>query len=296
MKFKSGFISIIGRPNVGKSTLINRIAGEKISIVSDKCQTTRNAIKAIITGNDYQMIFIDTPGIIKPKNKLGEYMVKTALKSLNEVDVILFMVEGIYAYPGKGDIEIMEQLKETRTPVFLIINKIDTVKKEHVLKLIPEYENYMKFNNIIPISAITGEGTDTLLKEIENILPIGPKYFPDDMLTDQPEKLIAAEIIREKFFMLLKQEVPYGIGVEVILFKEREGKNLLDIEANVYCEKESHKGIIIGKNGKILKKAGILAREEIERFLGVKVFLQLWVKEKKDWRNNNIMLKTLGYN
>jgi GTP-binding protein Era len=296
MEFKSGFIAIIGRPNVGKSTLINRMTGEKISIVSDKCQTTRNAIKAIITGSNYQMIFIDTPGIVKPRNKLDEYMVKTALKSLDEVDVVLFLVEGIHAYPGKGDIEIMEQLKKIRSPVFLIINKIDMAKKEKVMELIPEYEKYMQFSRIILVSAITGEGIETLLKEIEMILMPGPKYFPDDTLTDQPEKLIAAEIIREKFFMLLKQEVPYGVGVEVILFREREGKNLLDIEANIYCEKESHKGIIIGENGKTLKKAGMLAREEIEGFLGMKVFLKLWVKKKKDWRNNKMMLKTLGYN
>ncbi|NSW91797.1 MAG: GTPase Era [Firmicutes bacterium] len=296
MKFKSGFISIVGRPNVGKSTLINRIAGEKISIVSDKHQTTRNAVKAIVTDSDCQMVFIDTPGIVKPKNKLGEYMVKVALESLDEVDVILFMTEGTGIGPGKGDIEIMEQLKKTRTPVFLIINKIDIVKKENILTLIPAYEQYMNFNSIIPISAMSGEGVDILLEEIMKVLPPGPKYFPDDILTDQPEKFIVAEIIREKFLMFLKQEVPHGIGVEIVLFKEREGKNLLDIEANVYCEKESHKGIIIGKNGEMLKKAGTLAREEIERFLGVRVFLQLWVKVKKDWRNSDFVLKTLGYN
>ena len=295
MEFKSGFISIIGKPNVGKSTLINRLAGSKISIITKKPQTTRNAIKAIITTDKYQMIFIDTPGIMKPKNKLGEYMVKTALESLNEVDLILFMVEGTDLHPQNEDIEIINKLKEMKTPVFLLINKIDITEKDHIFSLMSEYNQLMEFADIIPISAATGEGLEILLHKIENALPSGPKYYPDDIITDQPERAIAAEIIREKFFMLLKQEIPYGIGVEITHFKEREDKNILDIEANIYCEKESQKGIVIGNNGKLIKKAGTLAREEIEYLFGIKVNLKLWVKTKNDWRNNVRMLKTLGY-
>ncbi len=295
MEFKSGFISIIGKPNVGKSTLLNRLAGSKISIITKKPQTTRNAIKAIITTDKYQMIFIDTPGIMKPKNKLGGYMVKTALESLNEVDLILFMVEGTDLHPQNEDIEIINKLKEKKTPVFLLINKIDIAEKDRIFSLMSEYNRLMEFTDIIPISAATGEGLEILLHKIENVLPYGPKYYPDDIITDQPEKAIAAEIIREKFFMLLKQEIPYGIGVEITHFKEREDKNILDIEANIYCEKESQKGIVIGNNGKLIKKAGTLAREEIEYLFGIKVNLKLWVKTKNDWRNNVRMLKTLGY-
>jgi len=295
MEFKSGFISIVGKPNVGKSTLLNRLAGSKISIITKKPQTTRNAIKAIITTDKYQMIFIDTPGIMKPKNKLGEYMVKTALESLNEVDLILFMVEGTDLHPQNEDIEIINKLKEKKTPVFLLINKIDIAEKDRIFSLMSEYNRLMEFTDIIPISAATSEGLEILLHKIENVLPYGPKYYPDDIITDQPERAIAAEIIREKFFMLLKQEIPYGIGVEITHFKEREDKNILDIEANIYCEKESQKGIVIGNNGKLIKKAGTLAREEIEYLFGIKVNLKLWVKTKNDWRNNVRMLKTLGY-
>jgi len=295
MEFKSGFISIVGKPNVGKSTLLNRLAGSKISMITKKPQTTRNAIKAIITTDKYQMIFIDTPGIMKPKNKLGEYMVKTALESLNEVDLILFMVEGTDLHPQNEDIEIINKLKEKKTPVFLLINKIDIAEKDRIFSLMSEYNRLMEFTDIIPISAATSEGLEILLHKIENVLPYGPKYYPDDIITDQPERAIAAEIIREKFFMLLKQEIPYGIGVEITHFKEREDKNILDIEANIYCEKESQKGIVIGNNGKLIKKAGTLAREEIEYLFGIKVNLKLWVKTKNDWRNNVRMLKTLGY-
>jgi GTP-binding protein Era len=295
MSFKSGFVSVIGRPNVGKSTLVNKIVDAKISIISDKYQTTRNVIKAIVTKESSQMVFIDTPGIIIPKNKLGEYMIKVALDSLDGVDLILFMTEATSTGPGTGDMEIMKQLKETRTPVFLLLNKIDMIKKEELLEVISSYNQYMKFKNTIPISAISGDGVDLLLEEIIKILPEGPKYFPDDIITDQPEKIIAAEIIREKFLTLLEQEIPHGIGVEIISFKEREDKNILDIQANVYCEKESHKGIVIGKKGIMLKKVGTLARQDIESILGIRVFLQLWVKVKKDWRNSDPVLKTLGY-
>lgn len=296
MDFKSGFIAVIGRPNVGKSTLINRISGKKISIISDKPQTTRNVIKAIVTGEDYQMIFLDTPGImLNPKNKLGEYMIKVATDTLDEVDIVLFIVEATGGGPGKGDLEILRKLSKVSSPVFLIINKIDLISKEQIPLLVSEYNKHMDFACVIPISAINGEGVNDLIENIKAKLPVGPEYFPRDMITDQPEKVIIAEIIREKTLLLLKEEVPHGIGVEILSFKEREDKNIIDIQANIYCERESHKGIVIGKNGKMLKQIGSMAREDMERFLGVKVFLELWVKVKKDWRNNQHMLNILGY-
>jgi len=296
MDFKSGFIAVIGRPNVGKSTLINKISGEKISIISDKPQTTRNVIKAIVTGEDYQMIFLDTPGImINPKNKLGEYMIKIATETLEEVDIVLFIAEATGGGPGKGDLEILKRLSKISAPVFLVINKIDLIPKEQITLLASEYGKYMDFESVIPVSAINGDGVDILIQNIKAKLPVGPEYFPSDMITDQPEKVIVAEIIREKMLLLLKEEVPHGIGVEIISFKERKEKNMVDIQANIYCEKNSHKGIVIGKNGKMLKQIGSMAREEIERFLGVKVYLELWVKVKKDWRNDQHMLNILGY-
>ena len=295
MLFKSGFVTIVGRPNVGKSTLSNRLSGEKISIVSNKPQTTRNTIKTIINDEDSQIIFIDTPGIHKPKNKLGEYMVNLAENTLNEVDIVLFLAEATDAEPGAGDLYIMEQLQKLKTPVFLIINKIDLIKKEQLFARIGKYTSQMDFKAVIPISALNDEGTDIVLNEIRKILPEGPKYFPDDLITDQPEKAIVAELIREKILELIQEEVPHGTGVEVISFKERTDKALVDIEANIYCEKETHKGILIGKEGKMLKKIGSMARVDIENLLGVKVFLQLWVKVKPDWRNSDNMLKSLGY-
>ncbi len=295
MLFKSGFVTIVGRPNVGKSTLSNRLSGEKISIVSNKPQTTRNTIKTIINDEDSQIIFIDTPGIHKPKNKLGEYMVNLAENTLNEVDIVLFLAEATDAEPGAGDLYIMEQLQKLKTPVFLIINKIDLIKKEQLFARIGKYTSQMDFKAVIPISALNDEGTDIVLNEIRKILPEGPKYFPDDLITDQPEKAIVAELIREKILELIQEEVPHGTGVEVISFKERTDKALVDIEANIYCEKETHKGILIGKEGKMLKKIGSMARADIENLLGVKVFLQLWVKVKPDWRNSDNMLKSLGY-
>ncbi len=293
--FRSGFVSIVGRPNVGKSTLTNKLVGEKISIISSKPQTTRNAIKTIINTPDSQIVIIDTPGIHKPKNKLGEYMVKLAEGTLNEVDVVLFLVEAEDEQPGAGDIYIVEQMKKIKTPVILIINKIDLVRKEQLLERIRSFSQLMDFKAVIPISAINDEGTDIVISEISRLLPEGPKYFPDDMITDQPEKVLAAELIREKILELVKDEVPHGTGVEVISYKEREGKDLIDIEANIYCERETHKGILIGKEGAMLKKIGMLARTEMENLLGVKVFLKLWVKVKPDWRNSENMLKTLGY-
>jgi len=295
MSFKSGFVSIVGRPNVGKSTLSNSLAGEKISIISSKPQTTRNTIKTIINTGNSQIIFIDTPGIHKPKTKLGEYMVNIARNTMSEVDIILFLAEATDAEPGAGDIFIIEQLKQLHTPVFLILNKIDLIKKELLFERIKKYSEKMDFAAVIPISALNNEGTDIVLNEIEKALPEGPKYFPDDIITDQPEKAIAAELIREKILELVSEEVPHGVGVEIISFKEREGKNLVDIEANIYCERETHKGILIGKEGKMLKNIGALSRAEIENLLGVHVFLKLWVKVKPDWRNSDNMLRTLGY-
>jgi GTP-binding protein Era len=293
--FKSGFVTIIGRPNVGKSTLLNYLAGEKIAIVSDKPQTTRNTIKTVITQGDCQMVFIDTPGIHKPKNMLGEYMVNVAESAVSEVDAVLFMVDATDLKPGTGDIYIIEQLKKLKNPVFLIINKIDQVKKENILQIISNYKELHSFKDIIPISASNGDGINVLLNELKNVLPEGPKYFPDDMLTDQPEKDIASEMIREKILYLLNEEVPHGVGVEIISFKQRKEKDILDIQASIYCEKDSHKGIIIGKQGSMLKKIGSASRFEMEKIFGEKVFLQLWVKVKPDWRNDAAMLKNLGY-
>lgn len=295
MDFKSGFVTIVGRPNVGKSTLLNRLAGEKIAITSSKPQTTRNTIRTVVTTEDYQMIFIDTPGIHRPKNKLGEYMMDVATESMKEVDVVLFLVEATEERVGAGDAYIIEQLKSIRTPVVLIINKVDKVKKESILNLIKSYSELMDFKTIIPISALDGEGVDTVIKEVSDLLPEGPQYFPEDMLTDQPEKVIVGEMIREKLLNLLKDEIPHGTGVEVMTFKERPGRGIIDIQATIYCEKDSHKGIIIGKQGAMLKRIGSLAREDVEKFLGAKVFLELWVKVKADWRNSNSVLKTLGY-
>lgn len=296
MSFKSGFVTIIGRPNVGKSTLLNRITGEKIAITSDKPQTTRNTIRSIMTDEDSQIIFIDTPGIHKPKNKLGEFMVNIAEGTMDEVEAVLFLVEADNKEPGPGDRFILEQLKNSKKPVFLVINKIDTVSKDQILPIISAYSQTMDFRAIIPISALNNEGVDIIIKEIKKVLPEGPRYYPDDQITDQPEKLIVAELIREKILKLLNEEVPHGVGVEVISFKERQNKNMIDIRANIYCEKDSHKAIIIGKEGKMLKRIGTLAREEAERILGAKVFLELWVKVKSDWRNDNSVLRILGYN
>lgn len=295
MVFKSGFITIIGRPNVGKSTLLNAISGEKIAITSDKPQTTRNTIRAIVNRGNSQMVFIDTPGMHKPKNKLGEYMVKVAKGAISEVDVVLFIVEATDTGIGAGDLHIVEQLKDLRTPVFLIINKIDLVHKEYVLPLINSFKDKMEFHTVIPISALSGDGIDILQDEIGKVLPEGPLYFPEDIITDQPEKQIVAEFIREQVLNLTHDEIPHGIGIEVISFKERPEKKLVEIQANIYCEKESHKGILIGRNGSMLKEIGTLARKEIENLLGLKVFLELWIKVKPGWRNSETVLRTLGY-
>lgn len=291
-KFKSGFVTIVGRPNVGKSTLLNHIIGEKLSIISNKPQTTRNTIQAIHTKEDYQIVFLDTPGMHKPKHKLGEYMVNVAQKTLNEVDIILFLINPEEEI-GLGDRHIMEQLKNTKTPVIMVLNKIDAVKREKVAKTIENYTKEFKFKEVVPISAINGENVDTLLKLIVDNLPEGPQYFPGDMITDQPEKFVISEIIREKILRNMDDEVPHGTAVEVVLMKE-EGR-LINIDATIYCEKDSHKAMIIGKGGQKIKKIGESARIDIEKLLDSKVYLELWVKVKKDWRDSPSTLKNLGY-
>ncbi len=293
MSFKSGFVSVIGRPNVGKSTLLNAITGQKIAIMSDKPQTTRNTIRGVITNEQCQLVLIDTPGIHKPKTKLGEYMVNVASETMKEVDLIFFLVEATTP-AGNMDISIIEQLKKVKTPVFLILNKVDIVSKDKLFSIIESYSKLMDFKAIIPISALKNDGTDIILHEALKYIPEGPQFFSEDTLTDQPEKVIAAEMIREKVLLNLDEEVPHGVGVEVMSFKERED-GLINIQATIYCEKSSHKGIIIGKQGQMLKKIGSAARYEIERLLDTKIFLELWVKVKPDWRNNDSMLKDLGY-
>lgn len=292
--FHSGFVTIVGKPNVGKSTLLNHMVGEKIAIISDKPQTTRNKITAILTKDDCQIIFMDTPGIHFPKNKLGEYMVKVAKESLEEVDVILFVVQ---ADEPISNIEksIINGFQGMGTPVILIINKIDLIKKDLILPLIDQYKELYPFDSIIPVSAVNNDGLDIIIERIKQHLPEGPRFFPDDMITDQPEKQIVAEIIREKTLHLLEKEVPHGIAVEIMSMKERKNKKIIDILANIYCEKDSHKAIIIGKKGDRLKKIGTLSRMDIERFLGTKVYMQLWVKVKKDWRNKDYYIKDFGY-
>jgi len=293
MGYKSGFVTIIGRPNVGKSTLLNKLAGEKIAIMSDKPQTTRNSIKAIVTAKDYQIVFIDTPGIHKPKNKLGEYMVKSATGSIGDVDAVIFVVDASDKATGGGDQFILEKLRDIKVPVLLVLNKIDTIKKEELFAVISRMKDLYKFYSVIPVSAMQGDGTDIVVEELRKIIPDGPKFFPEDMITDQPERIIVAEIIREKALHLLQEEVPHGIAVEVVSMKERGDKDIVDIQANIYCEKESHKPIVIGSKGLMLKEIGKRARFDIESFLASKVFLELWVKVKKDWKDNENMLKTL---
>lgn len=291
--FKSGFVTIIGRPNVGKSTLLNHIMGEKLSIVSSRPQTTRNNIKSILTNKESQVIFVDTPGMHKPRHKLGEYMVKVAKDSLSEVDLVLFLTTPDEEI-NKGDIHILEQLKECDVPVFLIVNKIDENLEDRVAKAIVGYSQVFDFKEIIPISAMNGKNVDKVKKLITDYLPEGPMYYPEDMITDQQERFIVTETIREKALRLLSQEVPHGIAVEIIAMKKDE-KGAYNIEANLLCEKDSHKGIIIGKNGAMMKKISTYARQDLEKFLNAKVVLKLWVKVKKDWRDSGFMLKELGY-
>lgn len=291
-EFRSGFVSIIGRPNVGKSTLLNSILGEKVAIVTPKPQTTRNRIVGIKTLPGAQIIFIDTPGIHKPRHKLGDTMVKTALEAFKEVDIILFMIEP--RDPEKGDKFIIRLLEKAKSPVFLLINKIDTVKKSDLLPLIDKLKELYAFKEIIPVSALKQDGIDIFMKRICDYLPPGPKYYPDDIITDQLERFMVSEIIREKVTEMTEEEIPYSIAVEVIEWEERENGIVL-IMSNIYVERDSQKGIIIGKGGKMLKSIGTAARADIEKLLNTKVFLELWVKVKKDWRDNRKILEGLGY-
>ena len=293
-EFKSGFVSLIGRPNVGKSTLMNCLIGEKIAIISSKPQTTRNKIQSILTTDDMQVIFIDTPGLHTPKSKLGNYMVKSAENTLSNVDIVLYLIEPFEKIKD-SDKAILERLKNVKNPVFLVINKIDTVEKPELLKVMEAYSNEYPFAEIIPISALKDKNTEELLKAIRKYIPSGPRYFPEDMITDQPERQIVAEMIREKALYLLQDEIPHGIAVEITSMKPRKDKDITDIEATIYCERDSHKGIIIGKQGSMLKKIGSNARRDIERFIGGSVNLQIWIKVKKDWRDSDFLLKNFGY-
>lgn len=292
--YKSGFVSVIGRPNVGKSTLLNKVIGEKISIISDKPQTTRNKIQLVLTGDDYQIVFLDTPGIQMPKNKLGEYMLKVSKSTLEEVDGIVFMVDDSIEI-GKLDKYIIEELKNISTPIILLINKTDRLNDEETLLLVEKYNNMQLFKEIIPISALNDLNIDRCIQVIKEILPEGPQYFPEDMITDQPERFIISELIREKALENLEEEVPHGIYVDIDSIKSRDDKELIDVYANIYCEKDSHKGIVIGKNGKMLKQIGKSAREDIEKLLGSRVNLQIWVKVEKNWRERENKLKYFGY-
>jgi len=291
--FKSGFIAIIGRPNVGKSTFINRVIGQKVVITSDKAQTTRHKIQAIYNDENSQIIFIDTPGIHKPKHQLGEYMVKTAKSTLNEVDAIIFMVDAEKGY-GKGDQYIIDQLADVNSPVYLVINKIDLVHPDDLLPLIELYTAKANFTEIIPISALEGNNVNRLLTVLQDQLEEGPKYYPDDQLTDHPERFIIAELIREKVLQLTREEIPHSITV-VIDNIEKRPSEVIVVQATVVTERDSQKGIIIGKGGQMLKNIGQKAREDIERLLGSKVFLELWVKVRRDWRNKPFDLKQYGY-
>lgn len=290
---RSGFVSIVGRPNVGKSTLLNRLVGRKVAIVSDKPQTTRRRIQSVLTLPGAQVIFLDTPGIHKPRHQLGEYMVKVALNTLRGVDLVLFLVEA-HAPFGPGDKFILQRLKEAETPVILCINKIDLVPKESLLPLIDELRQKHDFAAIVPLSAQTGENTRRLLEEVVAHLHPGPQYYPAEAVTDQPERLLIAEIIREKILQLTQEELPYGVAVEIEGMLPRSA-SLLFIRAAIYTEKESQKGILVGKDGRMLKQIGQLAREEIEALLGRRVYIELWVKVKPDWRRKEAFLRQFGY-
>ena len=291
---KSGFVTLIGRPNVGKSTLMNHLIGQKIAITSDKPQTTRNRIQTVYTCEDGQIVFLDTPGIHKAKNKLGEYMVDVAEHTLKEVDVILWLVEPT-TFIGAGERHIAEQLSNVKTPVILVINKIDTLKKqEEILTFIDAYKDVCKFAEIVPLSALKEKNTDLLLELLFKYLPCGPMFYDEDTVTDQPMRQIAAELIREKALRLLDDEIPHGIAVTIEKMRERKN-GIMDIEASIVCERESHKGIIIGKGGSMLKRIGTNARREIENMLEMQVNLQLWVKVRKEWRDSELYMKNYGY-
>ena len=294
--FKSGFVTIIGRPNVGKSTLMNHLIGQKIAITSNKPQTTRNRIQTVYTDMERgQIVFLDTPGIHQAKNKLGEYMVNVAEHTLSEVDVILWLVEPS-TFIGAGEQHIIKQLKKTKTPVILIINKVDTVEREKILEYIDAYRKVFDFAEFVPASALREQNLDTVVDVIFKYLPYGPMFYDEETVTDQPERAIVAEIIREKALHALDDEIPHGIAVYIDRMKERRGQNIIDIDATIVCERDSHKGIIIGKGGSMLKKIGSNARYEMERLLDTQVNLKLWVKVRKDWRDSELMMKNFGYN
>ena len=290
---KSGFVSIIGRPNVGKSTFVNRVIGHKIAIMSDKPQTTRNKIQGVMTQEDAQIIFLDTPGIHKPKHKLGDYMMRIARNTLAEIDAIMFMVN-INEEIGRGDEYIMEMLKHVDTPVFLVLNKIDLVHPDDLMPKIEQYQTYMDFTEIVPISALEGHNVDHFIEVLKSYLPEGPKYYPDDQISDHPEQFVVSELIREKILHLTSEEIPHSIGVNVDrMIKESESR--VRIEATIFVERNSQKGIVIGKGGKKLKEVGKRARLDIEHLLGSKVYLELWVKVQKDWRNKVNFIRQMGY-
>ncbi len=291
--FKSGFAAVIGRPNVGKSTLVNSLIGEKLLIVSDKPQATRNKIRCILNTEAAQVIFLDTPGIHKPRHELGKYMLKNALDAIEEVDVLLFVVEA-HQPPGPGDRYIADLLAKTDTPVILVINKIDLLKDDGE-NIKSKYELFASFKEIIAVSSKTQENMGELTRAVISLLPPGPRYYPEDMIVDQPERFVAAELIREKILDLTREEIPHSVAVAVEEMHTREGKEIVDVRAVIYVERESQKGIIIGKGGKLLKEAGTLARHDLEKLLGSPIFLELWVKVKKEWRNKNRYLKEFGY-
>ena len=293
--FKSGFVTLIGRPNVGKSTLMNQLIGQKIAITSNKPQTTRNRIQTVYTCEDGQIVFVDTPGIHKAKNKLGEYMVNVAEQTLKEVDVVLWLVEPT-DFIGAGERHIAEQLEKVKTPVILVINKVDTIKKEEILRFIDNYRKIYDFAEIVPVSALKGTNTDDLIYTIFKYLPYGPMFYDEDTVTDQPMRQIVAELIREKALKCLSDEIPHGIAVYIDQMKERKSGDIIDIDATIVCERDSHKGIIIGKQGLMLKKIGSAARYEIEKMMEIKVNLKLWVKVRKEWRDSDVQLKNFGYN
>lgn len=292
--FKSGFVSIVGRPNVGKSTLMNNVVGEKIAIMSDKPQTTRNTIQAVYTDEEAQVVFLDTPGIHKPKNKLGEFMVKSATDAFKNVDLVLFVVDESKKI-GPGDRKIIDDLKNIKTPVVLVLNKIDQLNEEELFDLMKMYNAEGVFEQIVPISALKGRNINELLKVIKSHLEEGPQYFPDYMITDQPERVLVSELIREKVLHYIHDEVPHGVAVEIERMKSRKDKEIVDISAVIYCERDSHKGIIIGKNGRKLKGIGKSARADIELLLGSQANLQLWLKVKENWRNLQNYVSNFGY-
>jgi GTP-binding protein Era len=293
-QFKSGFIALIGRPNAGKSTLLNRLLGQKLAIVSNKPQTTRNRILGIKNLPTGQIIFLDTPGIHQSKSRLNQVMVKTALSTYNEVDGVCLLIEADHPDNPENDF-ILETLKEVGKPVFLLINKIDLVAKEDLLPLMERFSRRRPFAQIIPISALQGDGADIVVRELLGVLPVGPRLFPEEMITDLPERFLAAELIREKVFRLTREEIPYAAAVEVEEFKEREENNLISIKATIQVERESQKGVLIGKKGHMLKEIGRQARQDLEALLGTRVFLELWVKVEKNWRENPRVLRRLGF-